>query len=105
MIERIASEVNLDRSLVKDILLETPHIEATREQRDAVFSTARKLGLDFEALRIGKRLTARCEALEEVLKYIENHPEWSREEILDYIRHSAELMKRVQRRALPDFFK
>ncbi|MCX7702791.1 MAG: hypothetical protein N2234_01635 [Planctomycetota bacterium] len=104
MLERIAGETGFPKELVREILLETPHIEATKEQRDIVFSAARKLGLDFEALRIGKRLTARREAVEEIYKYVENHPEWSRAEILDYIRYSAELMKRVQRRALPDFF-
>jgi len=105
MLERIADKTGLSKELVREILLETPHLNATKEQRDLVFQTARELGLDFDALRIGKRLTARCEAVEDILKYIESHPEWTREEVMEYMRYSIELIKRVQRRALPDFFK
>jgi len=105
MLERIAEKTGLSKELVREILLETPHLDATKEQRDEVFQTARRLGLDFDALRIGKRLTARREAVEEVLKHIESHPEWTREEVMEYMRYNIELIKRVQRRALPDFFK
>lgn len=104
IVSEIAQELGIDERRARDILLERPEITATTDEIGKVLETARLKGLDFNKLRIGRRISTRKEAVEEIMGYIEAHPTWTREEVISYIRYSISLMRRVERKVLPDFF-
>jgi hypothetical protein len=89
---------------VRRILGEATAPRYSRETLDRVFGTARKLGYDFKKLKIGKRMGVRREVFQEVLSQIEDHPSWSRSDIVKYLKQSAEMIERVHRRSFREEF-
>ena len=89
--------------LVRNVLKELPG-SVTREVQDKIYKTARKLGYDFRKLKIGKRMQYRKEMLDEVLEKIGEHPNWSRAEILKYLKESRALVDRVHKRVFREEF-
>ena len=100
----IADNLGLDVETVRNILNETPGFCYEKELLDQVFTTARKLGYDFRKLKIGKRMEIRKSSIDDMIRQIEKHPEWGREEILAVMRESIGLLKRVQIKAFPQEF-
>ncbi|MEW6027780.1 MAG: hypothetical protein AB1599_10880 [Planctomycetota bacterium] len=60
-LKEVAERVKLPVELVRDILTEKHGINATKEQMDLAFKTARNLGYDFKKLKLGKRMNLRKE--------------------------------------------
>ncbi|MHC5037632.1 MAG: hypothetical protein ACYTHM_09985 [Planctomycetota bacterium] len=99
--KEIADYLGMDLETVRHILNETPGLTFDKALLDKVFSAARKLGYDFRKLKIGKRMEVRKTTIEDIIRHVEKHPEWTREEILDHLRTSIGLVKRVQKKAFP----
>lgn len=102
-LRQLAQELGLNVELVRSVLKEVPSI-VTREVQDKIYSTARKLGYDFRKLKIGKRMQYRKEMLDEVLEKIGEHPNWTRGEILKYLKESRALVDRVHKRVFREEF-
>lgn len=102
--QEIAEALGMDIEVVRNILNEVPGLSYDKEVLDKVFRTARSMGYDFRKLKIGKRMEVRKAAIEDAIKYIEAHPEWGREEIIDYLKNSIGLVRRVQKKAFPEEF-
>lgn len=100
----VAKSVGMDAKVVREILKENSKVRITKAEQDRVFSTARKLGYDLKKLKIGKRMHLRKQTIEEILHHIEAHPQWSREEILRYMRTSISMVERVHKQAFSDEF-
>ena len=100
----VADEVGLETELVRNVLKEVPGVQVTRTQADKIFQTARKLGYDFRKLKIGKRMQARRETLEEVLEKIAGNPGWSRGDVVKYLKESLALVERVHKRVFREEF-
>src|ERR1043165_5570531 len=96
-LKQLSQELGLGLELVRNVLKELPGT-VTREVQDKIYKTARKLGYDFRKLKIGKRMQYRKEMLDEVLEKIGEHPNWSRAEILKYLKESRALVDRVHKR-------
>jgi hypothetical protein len=103
-VQHIADEVGLDADFVRDVLKEVPGVQVTRTQADKIFQTARKMGYDFRKLKIGKRMQSRRETLEEVLEKIAGNPEWSRGDVIKYLKESLALVERVHKRVFREEF-
>ena len=99
----LAQELGLSLDLVRNVLKELPGT-VTREVQDKIYKTARKLGYDFRKLKIGKRMQYRKEMLDEVLEKIGEHPNWTRGEILKYLKESRALVDRVHKRVFREEF-
>ena len=41
---------------------------------------------------------------DDIIRQVETHPDWTREDILEYMRHSIGLVRRVQKKAFPAEF-
>ena len=102
-LKQLAQEVGLSVELVRNVLKELPG-SITREVQDKIYKTARKMGYDFRKLKIGKRMQYRKEMLDEVLEKIGEHPNWSRAEILKYLKESRALVDRVHKRVFREEF-
>jgi hypothetical protein len=99
----LAQELGLSLDLVRNVLKELPG-SVTREVQDKIYRTARKMGYDFRKLKIGKRMQYRKEMLDEVLEKIGEHPNWTRGEILKYLKESRALVDRVHKRVFREEF-
>lgn len=97
----IAKHVGLDLQSVRRILNETPGYNFDKATLDKVFGAARQLGYDLRKLKIGKRMEVRKGVIEDLIRQIEKHKKWGREEIIDHLRTSIGLVKRVQKKAFP----
>jgi len=102
-LKHLAQELGMSLELVRNVLKELPG-SVTREVQDKIYKTARKLGYDFRKLKIGKRMQYRKEMLDEVLEKIGEHPNWSRAEILKYLKESRALVDRVHKRVFREEF-
>ena len=102
-LRQLAQDLGLGVELVRNVLKEVPG-NVTREVQDKIYKTARKLGYDFRKLKIGKRMQYRKEMLDEVLEKIGEHPNWSRGEILKYLKESRALVDRVHKRVFREEF-
>jgi len=102
-LKQLAQELGMSLDLVRIVLKELPHT-VTREVQDKIYKTARKMGYDFRKLKIGKRMQYRKEMLDEVLEKIGEHPNWSRTEILKYLKESRALVDRVHKRVFREEF-
>jgi DNA-binding LacI/PurR family transcriptional regulator len=97
----IAKHLGMDLQSVRRILNETPGYHYDKATMDKVFGAARQLGYDLRKLKIGKRMEVRKGVIEDMIRHIEKHESWGREEILDHLRTSIGLVKRVQKKAFP----
>jgi DNA-binding LacI/PurR family transcriptional regulator len=97
-IKKIAESVGLEESFVSDVLKEKPGIKVTREQADKIFAAARKLGYDLKKLKLGKRMQVRRETIEEILNRIAENPDWSRPEIVKFLKDMLGMVERVHKR-------
>ena len=102
-LRQLAQELGLGVELVRNVLKELPG-SVTREVQDKIYRTARKLGYDFRKLKIGKRMQYRKEMLDEVLEKLGDHPNWTRAEILKYLKESRALVDRVHKRVFREEF-
>ncbi len=100
----VADHIGMDLEIVRRILNETPGYNPDKAVQDKVFQAARKLGYDLRKLKIGKRMEVRKSTIEDLIQQVEKHPEWGREEILDLLKNSIGLVKRVQKKAFPQEF-
>ena len=100
----VVKQVKMPEELVRDILTEKHGIQVTKEQMDLVFTTARKMGYDFKKLKIGKRLNIRKEIISDIIKQIESHPKWKREDIIDYLQKSCDMVERVHKKTFIEEF-
>ncbi|HLY09568.1 MAG TPA: hypothetical protein VKW04_09720 [Planctomycetota bacterium] len=103
-LRQIANEVGLGVETIRAIFKEQPGTVLDRAELDKVYKTARKLGYDFRKLKIGKRMQYRKEMLDEVLEKIGEHPEWTRADILKYLKESRALVDRVHKRVFREEF-
>jgi len=103
-LKEVADKVKLPVELVRDILTEKYGVNATREQMDLAFKTARNLGYDFKKLKIGKRMNLRKDVLTDILKQVVAHPKWKRKEILEYLNKSCEMVDRVHKKTFVEEF-
>jgi len=102
-LRHLAQELGLAIDLVRNVLKELPG-SVSRETQDKIYKTARKMGYDFRKLKIGKRMQYRKEMLDEVLEKIGEHANWSRAEILKYLKESRALVDRVHKRVFREEF-
>ncbi len=102
--QQIAETLGMRLEDIRNILNEVPGCHYDKEVLDKVFQMARKMGYDFRKLKIGKRMEVRKDAIEDIIKYIEANETWGRQEILEYLRNSIGLVKRVQSKAFHDEF-
>lgn len=100
----LAKMLRMEVDLVRDILTEKHGIQVEKATMDLVFSTARKLGYDFKKLKVGKRLNHREEALNSIIEQIEKNPKWKRKEIVEYLKKSVEMIRRVHKRTFEEEF-
>ncbi|MFH1229899.1 MAG: hypothetical protein V1709_00225 [Planctomycetota bacterium] len=103
-LKEIVQQVKMPEELVRDILTEKHGIKVTREQMDLIFTTARKMGYDFKKLKIGKRLNLRKDILTDIIKQIESNPKWKRQQIIDYLKKSCEMVERVHKKTFVEEF-
>jgi DNA-binding LacI/PurR family transcriptional regulator len=102
-LRQLAQELGMSLELIRNVLKELPGT-VSRETQDRIYKTARKLGYDFRKLKIGKRMQYRKEMLDEVLEKIGEHSNWSRNEILKYLKESRALVDRVHKRVFREEF-
>ena len=102
-LKQLSHELGMSLELVRNVLKELPGT-VTREVQDKIYKTARKMGYDFRKLKIGKRMQYRKEMLDEVLEKLGEHPNWSRAEILKYLKESRALVDRVHKRVFREEF-
>jgi DNA-binding LacI/PurR family transcriptional regulator len=103
-VPQIAHAAGFSPELVLAVLKEKPGHKVSREIQDKIFTTARRLGYDFRKLKIGKRMQTRKETLDEVLEKISDHPEWTRADIVKYLKESQALVLRVHKRVFKEEF-
>ena len=102
-LRQLAVELGMSLELIRNVLKELPGT-VSRETQDRIYKTARKMGYDFRKLKIGKRMQYRKEMLDEVLEKIGEHPNWTRGEILKYLKESRALVDRVHKRVFREEF-
>ena len=102
--KEVAAYLKVEIEVVRHILNETPGYNYAKELQDKVFGAARQLGYDLKKLKIGKRMDIRAKAIEDMIALVEKHPHWSRTEILNAMRESIGLVKRVQKKTFPEEF-
>lgn len=103
-VKEIADKLGMDVEIVRRILFESHTVTVNRETKDEVYQTARDLGYDITKLNISKKMVERKTALEEVIKYVDDNPEWGRREILSYMRYSIGLVDRVHKKVVPEAY-
>ncbi len=104
ILSKLAGKLNMDEDRIRAILLELPEVAVTPAEQKTVNEVALKEGLGPVKLQVGRRINARKNAIEEILNYVEAHPTWKKEEVITYMRYTCSLMRRVQKKILPDFF-
>lgn len=102
-LKQLSQELGLGLELVRNVLKELPGT-VSREVQDKIYKTARRMGYDFRKLKIGKRMQYRKEMLDEVLEKLAEHPSWTRNEILKYLKESRALVDRVHKRVFREEF-
>jgi len=102
--KEVAAYLGIDLKTVQNVLNETPGYCCDKETQDKVFKAARKLGYDLKKLKIGKRMEIRKKAIEDMIALVEKHPGWDRNDILEGLRQSIGLVKRVQKKTFPEEF-
>ena len=103
-LRQIANELGMGVEIVRAVLKELPGVTLERAVLDKIYKTARKLGYDFRKLKIGKRMQYRKEMLDEVLEKIGEHSEWSRADILKFLKECRALVDRVHKRVFREEF-
>jgi DNA-binding transcriptional regulator YhcF (GntR family) len=103
-LRQIANEVGVGVETVRAVFKELPGVILDRTDLDKIYRTARKLGYDFRKLKIGKRMQYRKEMLDEVLEKIGEHHEWSRADILKFLKECRALVDRVHKRVFREEF-
>jgi hypothetical protein len=103
-LRQIANELGMGVETIRAVFKELPGVVLDRAELDRIYRTARKLGYDFRKLKIGKRMQYRKEMLDEVLEKIGEHSDWSRSDILKYLKESRALVDRVHKRVFRDEF-
>ena len=103
-IHNLAKELGLDLKMVRDVLREAAPRDTTKDIQDRIFQTARKMGYDFQKLKIGKRIQHHKELLEEVLEQVGENPQWGRPEIVQHLKESLAFVNRVHTRVFRDEF-
>ena len=102
--QEVADYLGMDIETVRNILNEAPGMSFDKAVLDKVFGAARKLGYDFRKLKIGKRMEIRKTTIEDIIRQVEKHEAWGRDDILEHLRSSIGLVKRVQKKAFPTEF-
>jgi len=103
-LRQVAQEVGLGVETVRAVFKELPGVLLERPELDKIYRTARKLGYDFRKLKIGKRMQYRKEMLDEVLEKIGEHSEWTRADILKFLKECRALVDRVHKRVFREEF-
>lgn len=103
-LRQIANETGIGVDTIRAVFKELPGVVLDRQELDKVYRTARKLGYDFRKLKIGKRMQYRKEMLDEVLEKIGEHAEWSRADILKFLKECRALVDRVHKRVFREEF-
>ncbi len=103
-LKSIADAVKLDLAVVRDVLREKPGVNVTKKDADRIFAAARKLGYDLKKLKLGKRMQVRRETLDEVLTRIGENPDWTRAQIVKYLRDALGMVERVHKRVFKEEF-
>ncbi len=103
-LRQVANEVGLGVEIIRAVFKELPGVVLDRTELDKIYHTARKLGYDFRKLKIGKRMPYRKEMLDEVLEKIGEHSEWSRTDILKFLKECRALVDRVHKRVFREEF-
>jgi hypothetical protein len=103
-LRQVANEVGMGVETIRAVFKELPGVILDRTDLDRIYRTARKLGYDFRKLKIGKRMQYRKEMLDEVLEKIGEHSDWSRSDILKYLKESRALVDRVHKRVFREEF-
>ena len=103
-IKAIAAELKLDPTLVRNVLKEVPGTVVTRPVADKIFATARKLKYDLRKLKVGKRMQVRRETIEEVINRISENPDWTRSQIIKYLKDALVMVERVHKRVFKEEF-
>jgi len=103
-LRQVANEVGLGVEIIRAVFKELPGVVLDRTELDKIYRTARKLGYDFRKLKIGKRMQYRKEMLDEVLEKIGEHSEWSRADILKFLKECRALVDRVHKRVFREEF-
>lgn len=103
-LKQLANALDLSVETIRAVLKELPGVTLSREEQDRIYKTARKLGYDFRKLKIGKRMQYRKEMLDEVLEKIGEHHDWTRSDILKYLKESRALVDRVHKRVFREEF-
>ncbi|SRR5579859_2241856 len=103
-LRQVAHEVGMGVEIIRAVFKELPGVVLDRTELDKIYRTARKLGYDFRKLKIGKRMQYRKEMLDEVLEKIGTHAEWTRADILKFLRECRALVDRVHKRVFREEF-
>ena len=103
-LRQVATEVGLGVEIIRAVFKELPGVVLDRTELDKIYRTARKLGYDFRKLKIGKRMQYRKEMLDEVLEKIGEHADWSRSDILKFLKECRALVDRVHKRVFREEF-
>jgi hypothetical protein len=103
-LRQVASEVGMGVEIIRAVFKELPGVVLDRTELDKIYKTARKLGYDFRKLKIGKRMQYRKEMLDEVLEKIGGHSEWTRADILKFLKECRALVDRVHKRVFREEF-
>ncbi len=103
-LRQIANELGMGVDTVRAVFKELPGILLERSELDKIYKTARKLGYDFRKLKIGKRMQYRKEMLDEVLEKIGEHSDWTRADILKFLKECRALVDRVHKRVFREEF-
>jgi hypothetical protein len=103
-LRQIAGETGIGVDIIRAVFKELPGVVLDRVELDKIYRTARKLGYDFRKLKIGKRMQYRKEMLDEVLEKIGEHADWSRADILKFLKECRALVDRVHKRVFKEEF-
>lgn len=103
-LSELAHALKMDINYVRDILTEKPGLKVDKSTMDLVFRTARKMGYDFKKLKLGKRMNLREEVIRGIISEIEANPKWKRQEIIEYLKKSCEMIARVHKRTFQEEF-
>src|SRR3990167_5713286 len=103
-LKEIAKLSGVPLEVARNVLRETPGYVVTKAVQDNVFGTARQLGYDLKKLKIGKRMQFRKDTFKEIIKQLEDHPNWNRKDIVSYLTNSVEMVDRVHKRVFKEEF-
>ncbi|MHC4607237.1 MAG: hypothetical protein ACYTAF_09955 [Planctomycetota bacterium] len=101
-INEVAKACGIDPDIVRDVLKELPGAKVPMKVRDKVFQTARKLGYDLKKLKLAKQMDLRKKTVRELLSKIGEHPNWDRDQIVEYLQSLTDMVERVHKRSFPE---